>query len=142
MTDLQRAVACLEAENRTCVLCRGDSYHKSDSRGVAPLLRWLDQGVEAKGFSAADRVVGKATAFLYQLLGVRAVYARVMSRPALQVLEKAGIQASWGKLVEGIQNRQQDGPCPMEQATQNINDAAQALAAIRQTLERLQANGK
>ena len=141
MTDLQRAKVCLQEENRTCVLCGGDTYYKSDSRGVAPLLDWLDGGIRAEGFSAADRVVGKATAFLYCLLGVRAVYARVMSKPAAAVLEQAGIEAGWDMLVEGIQNRQQDGPCPMEAATREIADAEEALAAIRQTLERLR-NGK
>ena len=142
MTDLQRAVACLEAENRTCVLCKDGIFYKSDSRGVAPLLQWLDDGIDAADFSAADRVVGKATAFLYSLLGVRAVYARVMSKPAAQVLEKAGIAAHWGQLVEGIQNRQQNGPCPMEAATRHIDHKEAALTAIRQTLERLRANGK
>ena len=72
----------------------------------------------------------------------RAVYARVMSRPAAQVLETAGIQASWETLVEGIQNRQNDGPCPMEAATRQIDDPEEALTAIRTTLERLRNNGK
>ena len=142
MEDLQLAKQCLRAENRTCVLCKDGTYYKSDSRGVAPLLQWLDEGIQASGFSAADRVVGKATAFLYCLLGVRAVYARVMSRPAAQVLETAGIQASWEALVEGIQNRQNDGPCPMEAATRQIDDPEEALTAIRTTLERLRNNGK
>ena len=141
MSDLQRAKACLQEEDRTCVLWGGETCYKSDSRGVAPLLDWLDRGVRAEGFSAADRVVGKATAFLYCLLGVRAVYARVMSKPAAQVLKKAGIEASWDTLVEGIQNRQQDGPCPMEAATRDMEDPQEALAAIRRTLERLRGNG-
>ena len=142
MEDLQRAKACLEEENRTCVLCKNDIFYKSDSRGVAPLLQWLDAGIDGAGFSAADRVVGKATAFIYCLLGVRAVYARVMSKPAAQVLEKAGIAASWEDLTEGIQNRQKDGPCPMEAATRTIDNPREALIAIRTTLERLRSNGK
>ena len=141
MRDLQQAIQCLETENRTCVLCKGDIFYKSDSRGVAPLLQWLDSAIDAANFSAADRVVGKATAFLYCLLGVRAVYARVMSKPAAQVLEKAGIDASWETLVDGIQNRQQNGSCPMEAATRTIDEPREALAAIRSTLERLRSNG-
>ena len=61
----------------------------------------------------------------------------VISRPATQVLENQGIPAHWDTLVEGIQNRQKNGPCPMEHATRNCTTPEEALAAIRQTLEAL-----
>lgn len=137
MTQLERAKAILEEENCTCVLCDGETAHKSHRRGVAPLLQLLDEGVQAEGFSAADRVVGKATAFLYCLLGVKEVYAHVMSRPAEAVLKQAGVKTAYGQLVEGIQNRQKNGPCPMEYATRHCKTAEEALAAVRRTLEDL-----
>ena len=137
MRQLERAKAILTEENCTCVLCGDTAIYKSDRRGVAPLLQLLEDGVQAAGFSAADRVVGKATAFLYCLLGVKEVYAHVMSRPAEAVLKQAGVAASWGQLVEGIQNRQKNGPCPMEHATRDCKTAEEALAAIRRTLESL-----
>ena len=70
------------------------------------------------------------------------MHARVMSEPAALVLQRAGIAAGWDALVEGIRNRQKDGPCPMEAATREIEDPNEALAAIRRTLERLRGNGK
>ena len=133
----QLAKAILERENCTCVICGEGSVYKSDRRGVAPLLELLDNGTRVTGFSAADRVVGKATAFLYCLLGVKTVYAKVMSKPAAEVLTKMGIAYSWDTLVEGIQNRQKNGPCPMEHATRDCQTPEQALTAIRQTLENL-----
>ncbi len=135
--DLQRARQLLEDENYTCVLCREDVTYISTRRGVAPLLNWLDENTDLRGFSAADRVVGRATAYLYYLLGVKEVFARVMSRPATQVLADYGIPASWETLVDAIENRQKDGPCPMEYATRNCTTPEQALAAIRETLKRL-----
>ena len=137
MTDLQKAKELLQQSDNTCVLCRDQQLYTSDRRGVAPLLGWLDQGIDVAGFCAADRVVGKATAFLYCLLGISAVHALVMSRPAAQVLEEAGIAASYDTLVDGIQNRQKNGPCPMEHATRNCTEPQAALAAIRQTLLQL-----
>lgn len=136
--DLQKARQLLDAEDYTCVLCRNAQTYTSQRRGVAPLLGWLDEGADLAGFSAADRVVGRATAFLYHLLGVKAVYARVMSRPAAQVLEQYGIPASWDTLVDAIENRQKNGPCPMEYATRNSATPEEALAAIRQALLELQ----
>ena len=133
----QLAKAILERENCTCVICGEGSVYKSDRRGVAPLLELLDNGTQVTGFSAADRVVGKATAFLYCLLGVKTVYAKVMSKSAAEVLTRMGIAHSWDTLVEGIQNRQKNGPCPMEHATRDCQTPEQALTAIRQTLENL-----
>ena len=129
--DLQNARALLDAGEYTCVLCRGDTVHTATERGVAPLLGWLDTGVALRHFSAADRVVGRATAYLYCLLGVDAVYSRVMSRPAAQVLEAGGIFWEAGTMVDGIINRRGDGPCPFEAAVMDAHDPQTALAAIR-----------
>lgn len=137
MTDLMQAKEILQQTGSTCVLCRGAQVHTSNRRGVAPLLALIDSSTDVGGFSAADRVVGKATAFLYALLGVRAVHALVMSRPAAQVLAEAGIDASYDTLVEGIQNRTKTGPCPMEHATRNCTCPQDALTAIRTTLAQL-----
>ena len=79
--DLKRACQTLAASDCTCVLCAGTRCHTSTQRGVAPLLQWLDGGTDLKGFSAADKVVGKAAAFLYCLLGVAAVHVRNMITP-------------------------------------------------------------
>ena len=136
--DLQNARQMLDVGDYTCVLCRGSRFYTSTQRGVAPLLTWLDAGTSLEGFSAADRVVGKATAYLYCLLGVSRVYARVMSKPALEVLQQNRIAASWDTLVEGIENRQKTGPCPMEHATRGCTSPEEALEAIRETLRRLQ----
>lgn len=138
MQDLTNALRILSRENCTCVLCKTDTVYKSTRRGVAPLLQLLDESTDVRGFCAADRVVGKATAFLYCLLGVKQVHALVMSKPAYGVLRENGIDASYDTLVDGILNRQQSGPCPMEAATREIAEPAAALAAIRTTLQRLQ----
>ena len=138
MQDLTNALDILSREDCTCVLCRGDTVYTSNRRGVAPLLQLLDAGTDVRGFCAADRVVGKATAFLYCLLGVVRVHARVMSTAAYAVLQSHGIAASYDSLVDGILNRQQTGPCPMEAATREIAEPAAALQAVRETLQRLQ----
>ena len=136
--DLQKARQLLDENNYTCVLCKDDITHTSTHRGVAPLLGWLDEGIDLRGFSAADRVVGKATAYLYCLLGVSCVFARVMSRPATEVFAAYSIPASWETLVDAIENRQKNGPCPMEHATRSSTTPEEALTAVRQTLLQLQ----
>lgn len=131
MTDLQTAKQILLEQNHTCVLCKGDAVHTTQARGVRPLVKWLTEGADLRSFSAADKVVGKATAYLYCLLGVKAVYAHVMSGAAAEVLRNAGIEASWGTLVDNIINRTGDGICPFEAAVWEIQTAEAALPAIR-----------
>lgn len=131
MDHLQKAKDLLESGNYTCVICCEDAVYTTIQRGVAPLLTWLDSGIDLTGFSAADRVVGRGAAFLYCLLGVKEVFARVMSNPAAEVLRSHGIDASADTFVQGIINRQGTGPCPFEAAVMDIQDASEALSAIR-----------
>lgn len=131
MLDLERAKEILNRGGYTCVLCRGDAVHTATARGVRPLVDWLDSGLDLRGFSAADKVVGRATAFLYVLLGVKEVHALVMSTPAREALERNGIVAGCDREVGGIINRRGDGPCPFEEAVLGIADPKKALRAIR-----------
>lgn len=137
MTDLERAKRLLTAGDYTVAVCKGEACHTDTRRGVAPLLGWLDGGVSFAGFAAADRVVGKAAAFLYLRLGVTAVYGGVMSRPAYDLLTAHGIPAAYGALVPAIRNRAGNGYCPMEQVTLPHTDPAAAEAAIRKRLAEL-----
>lgn len=131
MQDLEQARKILTEGGYTCVLCRDGSIHTATARGVRPLLDWLDSGLDLAGFSAADKVVGRATAFLYVLLGARKVHALVMSTPAKEALLANGITASCDREVPGIINRRGDGPCPFEDAVLQITDPKEALNAIR-----------
>ena len=138
MRDLEEARSLLERGNYTCVLCRDDHTVTDSRRGVRPLLELLDGETDFHGYSAADKVVGKAAAFLYCLLGMQALYAGVISQPALAVLEGAGITVRYGTLVSAIRNRTGDGFCPMETAVWALSDPALAPDAIRNTLKKLQ----
>lgn len=139
MSDLVRAKALLGDGGYTVVLCRGDATHTDTRRGVAPLLALLDGDVDVAGFAAADRVVGKAAAFLYLRLGVTAVHATVMSQHAYDLLTAHGVAATCDTLVPAIRNRAGDGFCPMETVTLPLTDVSEAEAAIRRRLAELTA---
>lgn len=136
--NLLKAREILQTGDYTCVVCREDTIYTTTLRGVTPLLDWLDDGTNLAGFSAADRVVGRGAAFLYCLLKVNAVYARVMSHPAAEVLRAYGIEAYADTFVEGIINRAGTGPCPFEAAVMDIHNAQEALTAIRNKRMQLQ----
>lgn len=137
MNDQARAIEILKNFSHTCVLCRGEETWTSDRTGIAPMLDFLDRGIDLSGASAADRIVGKAAAMLFALAGVSSLYAEVLSERALPVLERYGIAVAWGTLTPAIINRRGDGPCPMETAVEEIDDPNEALNAIRATVAHL-----
>lgn len=130
LTDGENARNILCSQGYTCVICRKERIHTTTLRGVKPLVQWLESGTDLSGFSAADKVVGKATAFLYCLLGVKEVYAKIMSEGALEVLSGHGICTKYDTLVKYIINRKGDGICPFESAVWDITDPGEARTAI------------
>lgn len=138
MTDLERARQVLEAGDYTCVLCLGERRFTSHRRGVTPLLQFIESKEDFTGFSAADKVVGKATAMLYRLLGVKAVWGKVMSKGAVTILRQAEIAVCFEQLTDHIINRTKTGPCPMEAATAHTDEPREALKIIQETLKNLQ----
>lgn len=135
--DLTNAIGLLNGSSYTCVLCKDDRVLTTRKRGVAYLLELLDSGQDVSGFSAADRVVGKGAAYLYVLLGVRTVYAPVMSQGAASLLQSHGIPALYEKCPPHIINRAGDGICPIEQTVWDCETPEEALAAIRSKLRQL-----
>ena len=79
-TDLELARALLIANKEaTLVAVRNDEVIVCTDRGIKPLLAWVREGRDLSGFSVADKIVGKAPALLYAILGPDAVFSPVMS---------------------------------------------------------------
>lgn len=121
----------------TCVLCRENEEFHSALRGVRPLIDFLESNTDFNGFSAADKTVGLGAAHLYLLLGVKSVWAKVISQGAKEILEKNGVEVSFEEEVPYIINRRGDGRCPIETAVNGIACPSEALRVIKETLSHL-----
>ena len=132
---MEQAKKLLLEGEYTCVICGSGMTLTATERGIKPLARWVEEGIDLRGCRAADKVVGKATAFLYCLLGVEGVYGRVMSEQALAVLQRHGIAAEYDTLARHIINRRGDGICPFEEAVLSEEDPARAWQRIREKLK-------
>ena len=139
-SDLLRARELLTAGGYTLVLVRGEFVETDTERGVNPLLSRLDGDSDYSGYSAADKVVGRAAAFLYVLLGIRRLHAETVSELALEVLSEHGISVTYTTLAKRIRNRTDTGDCPMESAVRECRQPPEALACIRSVLLRLQSS--
>ncbi len=120
MTDLENAICNLDGHS--LCLCKGDIVNTYDERGIVPMMKLISQGTELTGFSAADRIVGRAAAMLFVKAGVVNVYGKVMSDGAKEYLENHGISCSYDTLTEKIINRQGNDICPMEKAVMHIEN--------------------
>ena len=134
---MEQARKILEAGSYTCVLRKNDTVFTATERGVKPLVDFLQSETNFSGFFAADKVVGRATAYLYVLLGIKELYAQVISQPAAAVLQTYGISVHYNTLVPNIINRAGDGICPFEAAVMDITDPQCAYAAIREKMAQL-----
>lgn len=140
MDNYEKAVRLLRDGNFTCAVCGEGIEYTSTLRGVQPLLRPYEEGIRFVGCAAADRVIGKAAACLYVLLGVERVYAEIVSKPAKEIFDRNGITLDYDHLVELIENRTRTGLCPMETAVRDITDPEEAPGLIRKALEKLKEN--
>lgn len=128
-------------EDVPCVFVRDGAVLKpGEGTGVRPLVRALDEEPELlRGSVVVDKIVGKAAAMLAVLGGAAGVYGLTMSAAARDYLAARGISAEWETLAERIINRTGTGLCPMETAVLDIDDPAEGLAALRETMRRLAA---
>lgn len=137
MAHLEQAKQLLKAEGYTCVILNDTQCYTSTRRGIAPLMEYLEQGIDVKDYSAADKVVGKAAAYLYVLLGIAELYACVISNPALDVLNRYHIPVQYDTLVPAIRNRTDTGFCPMECAVLEIDNVEEAYGILKAKLEEM-----
>lgn len=123
----------------TLVLARGEERETDTGRGVKPLLVRVEQGRDYRGWIAADKVVGRAAAYLYVSLRVDGVYAELLSDGAAEVFDRYGVPYEAGTRVEAILNQPRTALCPMERATLCCKTPEEALDAIHAALAKLRA---
>lgn len=135
--DLEKAKAALKNDECTCVLALGSVMFKSKERSVQPLLDWMNSGNNYMGYMVADKVVGRAAAFIDIAMGIREVYAEVMSEGAKELLEKNHVAAYADTIIPQIMNHDKSDVCPLEKAVEGIENAAEALMPIELALIRM-----
>ena len=92
-TDRKVLIERLDAEQCSCVIYNGGETRLFWERGVQDLYRLLKTEPDfLRGAFIADKVIGKAAAALMALGGVDEVFARVISSPARELLERSGIK--------------------------------------------------
>lgn len=134
----RQATEMLFAEKCSCVVRNGDTIRLFHDRGIRDLWRLLHEEPELlDGAFVADKVVGKGAAALMAAGGVKELFADVVSRAALELLNGTGIEVSYTVITDHIVNRAGDGTCPVEQLCAGARTAAECLPLIEGFLEQM-----
>lgn len=104
------------------------TYHQAGVRDLEALFK--EQPAVLRGASMADKVIGKAAAGIVCMAGVHELYAEVLSKKALPLLEAAGIRYSYGQLVDQIIISDGDMRCPLEQIVADAHTADEVVACL------------
>lgn len=127
----QQAIQRLMQGACSCVIVNGDRLNVFNSRGVRDLYQLLnDEPTMLHGAFVADKVVGKGAAALMIVGGVVAVFAQVVSEPALELFRVAGISVETEHIVPHIINRAKTGLCPVETRCAGCCTAEECLPQI------------
>lgn len=131
---MEKAAKLLKQSGITCILINNrDEIDRSALPGIRPLMNWMRENPDAlKDACVADKVVGRAAAFLMIYGNVAEVYAAVLSESARQLLEAHHILYDFEKMVPHILNRKGTDLCPMEKCCQGIGDPHAAFEKLRQ----------
>ena len=137
----RKAVDELIASGGSCVVLKDGVCHSFHRRGVADLYHLLkNDPALLDGAFVADKVVGKGAAALMCLGGVSAVWSRVMSRSALRLFTRSGVEATYETLTDHIINRAGTGICPVEQLCSEADTPEECLPLIEKFLESIAKN--
>lgn len=124
MTNLEKVKNILLEKNASLVVCykNGDikEYYQDRIKDIKAIL--MEDKNLLKGAIIADKVIGKVAASILTVAGVKEIYAEVISKFAIPVLEENNIKYEYNKKVEYIKNKDNTGMCPMENKYKDQTD--------------------
>lgn len=124
MTNLEIVKQKLQETNASLVVLYANgewkAYYQNRIKDIKEILQ--QDKMALQGAVIADKVIGKVAGSILAVAGVKEIYADVMSRYAIPVLEENHIQYEYKNLVDYIQNNDKTGMCPMEKKYKEEKD--------------------
>ena len=88
------------------------AYYQNRIQDIKEILQ--GNQLALKDAVIADKVIGKVAGSILTVAGVKEIYADVISRYAIPVLEQNHVKYEYKNLAEYVQNNDKTGMCPME----------------------------
>jgi hypothetical protein len=128
----------------TCVIKENQAIiYTSKKRGVAPILDFYHQAnFVKKDYTVIDKIMGKSAVLLSLLIGAKHIQTPTISEPGLAIAKHHKIQVDYDRVVPYIMNRDNTGPCPIENSVLDIDDVELGYQRIIQKLKSLAQKNK
>lgn len=116
MTKLEMVKEKLYETNASLVVLYANGelkeYYQNRIYDIKKILQ--ENETALKDAIIADKVIGKVAGSILTVAGVKEIYADVMSKYALSVLEENQVKYEYRNLTDYVQNNDKTGMCPME----------------------------
>lgn len=137
---MEEIIDLLHKGGFSCVMKNREEVRTFTQHGVADLYDLYQTAPDfMKGASIADKVIGKGAAALMVLGGFKAVYADVISVPAINLLRESGVEVAFSQEVPHIINRDKNGWCPLETACHDLKSVEEMYPVIRDFVNKMRA---
>ena len=124
MTNLEIVKEKLYEKNASLVVLYSNGeikeYYQNRINDIKDILKENKEAL--KGAIIADKVIGKVAGSILTVAGVKEIYADVMSKYAIPVLEENNIKYEYKTLTEYVINNAKTGMCPMENKYKDEKD--------------------
>lgn len=134
MNKLEEVKQLLHGKNASLVVCYESGeikeYYSDRITDIKNILKADSNAL--KGAIIADKVIGKVAGSILVAAGVKEIYADVISKLAIPVLEENNIKYEYFKKVDYIVNKTNTGMCPMEN---RYKDEVDIYEIYRQVIE-------
>lgn len=133
---ITQAQALIAQHKADCVLVKdGKIAAQYSGRGVAPILAMHEnQRNVMPGAILVDRVIGRAAASAVICGKCAMVQTELISKDAIELLQKYNVKIRYTTVVEKILNRDKSDICPMEKLVSEIEKPEDMLAALKAKL--------
>lgn len=124
MTKLEIVKEKLYEKNASLVVLYSNGecieYYQNRINDIKDILRENENALN--GAIIADKVIGKVAGSILTVAGASEIYADVMSKYAIPVLERNHIKYEYNTLTEYVINNSKTGMCPMENKYKDESD--------------------
>lgn len=124
MTNLEIVKEKLYENNASLVVLYSNGeckeYYQNRINDIKEILKENNNALS--GAIIADKVIGKVAGSILTVAGVKEIYADVMSKYAIPVLEANNIKYEYKNLTEYVINNTKTGMCPMENKYKDESD--------------------
>lgn len=133
MNDLKIAKNRLKKNDLSLVIVKnGKIVFETKEKKIVGFIDAIEKiGNAINGSCIADKVVGKAVAFLCIYKEAKSVYAKILSEKAKRLFEEWNIVFEYGLLVEEILNTNKNNVCPFELKAKNLNNPKKAYYELK-----------